>query len=189
MYNDCRFVHSKFTNKPLELSDPVHHLSIDYWKVTRRRTVQLIGVFRNRDTIMKLAACMVLAVAEAKLKIKNLDIPDASFFTFAHSDEKHMGLPDNNPAYSKYFEPTQRERDYHGACFHGSPHDMGIKDGQNSENSHWRCALVNKKRKNANSPRDFVCFPQCADWTKKKQNSNPNSFTGCRLHAPITNRK
>merc|ERR1712198_391439 len=101
--------------------------------------VQLIGVFRNRDTIMKLAACMVLAVAEAKLKIKNLDIPDASFFTFAHSDEKHMGLP------------------------------------------------VNKKRKNANSPRDFVCFPQCADWTKKKQNSNPNSFTGCRLHAPITN--
>jgi len=136
---------------------------------------------------MKLAACMVLAVAEAKLKIKNLDIPDLSFFTYAHSDEKHMGLPDNNPAYHKYFEPTQREREYHGACFHGNPHDMEIKDGRNSENSHWRCALVNKKRKNANSPRDFVCFPQCADWTKKKQHSNPDSFTGCRLHAPITN--
>ena len=189
MYNDCRFVHSKFTNKPLELCDPVHHLSIGLcWIVTTAWTVQLICRFFLIE-IMKLAACIFVATAEAKLKIKNLDIPDVSFFTYAHSDEKHMGLPDNNPAYAKYFEPTQREREYHGACFHGSPHDMEIKDGRNSDNSHWRCALVNKKRKNANSPRDFVCFPQCADWTKKKQHNNPDSFTGCRLHAPITNRK
>lgn len=53
----------------------------------------------------------------------------------------------------------------------------------------WRCALVNKKRANADRPRDFVCFPQCTNWTKKKQDSNPDSFVGCRLHAPITNRE
>merc|ERR1711935_449900 len=47
--------------------------------------------------------------------------------------------------------------------------------------------MGNKKRANADRPRDFVCFPQCTDWTKQKQNKNPDSFTGCRLHAPITN--
>ena len=99
------------------------------------------------------------------------------------------GLPDDNKAYSHYIEPTARERQYHGACFNGSPHDLGVKGGEHSENSKWRCALVNKKRKNADRPREFVCFPQCMAWTKQKQTSNPDSFAGCRLHAPITNRK
>jgi len=136
---------------------------------------------------MKLATFTLMALAEAKIKMKGLEMPDKGFFFMEKSDEKHMGLPDNNKAYKHYIEPTQRERDYHGGCFHGSPHDLGVKDGQHSDNSMWRCALVNKKRANADRPRDFVCFPQCTNWTKKKQDSNPDSFVGCRLHAPITN--
>jgi len=179
---DCRFVHSKFTNKPLKSFQCFIHKQHAPCSGKRVQLFELTWL-----ETMKLATFTLLALAEAKLKLKSLDIPDKGFFFIEKSDEKHMGLPDDNKAYKHYIEPTQRERDYHGGCFHGSPHDLGVKDGQHSDNSLWRCALVNKKRANADRPRDFVCFPQCTDWTKQKQNKNPDSFTGCRLHAPITN--
>ena len=49
---------------------------------------------------MKLATFTLLALAEAKLKLKSLDIPDKGFFFIEKSDEKHMGLPDDNKAYN-----------------------------------------------------------------------------------------
>merc|ERR1739848_428755 len=136
--------------------------------------------------IMKLASFAVLALAEAKLKLKQLEIPDAGFFELDFTgDEKHHGSPDDDKLYSNYIIPTQREREYHGSCFESDPMVAGVPNSEYSENSKWRCALVNKKRK-TDKPRDFVCFPLCMDWTKKKQVAN-GSFTGCRLHAPITN--
>ena len=49
---------------------------------------------------MKLATFTLMALAEAKIKMKGLEMPDKGFFFMEKSDEKHMGLPDNNKAYN-----------------------------------------------------------------------------------------
>lgn len=142
---------------------------------------------------MKIAT---FALASASLvngfKYKTLDLDNQDFgefmSTFVACDptkencERHLGLPDDSPFIGKYLKPTQKERDYHGACFQGDPHHQKVPNGQYSKNSQWRCGLINHKR-DKGKPREFVCFPLCTDWG----NGNPDKFKSCRLHAPFHN--
>ena len=92
---DCRFVHSKFTNKPLKSFQCFIHKQHAPCSGKRVQLFELTWL-----ETMKLATFTLLALAEAKLKLKSLDIPDKGFFFIEKSDEKHMGLPDDNKAYN-----------------------------------------------------------------------------------------
>lgn len=137
---------------------------------------------------MKISPFLVTLVAAKVPKLKNLDAPEADFFALdlGAEGERHQGIDQENPLYSKYIKPTDDEYRHHGSCFNGNPHVQKIKDGEYSDNSEWICGLVNHKRGNKDKPREFVCFSRCKHWTNQKQMDN-GAFHGCRLHAPVNN--
>jgi len=137
---------------------------------------------------MKISPFLVTLVAAKVPKLKNLESPEADFFALdlGAEGERHEGIDQGNPLYSKYIKPTDDEYRHHGSCFNGNPHIQKIKDGEYSENSEWICGLVNHKRGNKDKPREFVCFSRCKHWTNTDAIEN-NEFHGCRLHAPVNN--